>query len=275
MTSVSTSVSAVPDVVAWEHPSGLAPRGTVVLLPGRGEDPRLYERFGARLAADAYRVRAVAEPTRWPEAATGQVGALLADERLPRPLVLAGSDAGALFAVGLVAAGEVDVDALVLAGLPAGPRGPAPAGWDEELESRTACSTHRGRLAEEGLLRRGALYDPPPADWYERADLAAVRVPVLALHGAADPVSPPAAARERYAAAPRLELVSLVGGRHDALNDATHRTSAATVLLFLERVREGADAPAIAVRESVAVPVTEAVAVAESEAVAVREEPRP
>lgn len=246
-----TSVSTVPDVVAWDNPPQLAPRGTVVLLPGRGEDPRLYERLGARLGADAYQVRAVADPTRWAAVAIEQVKALLADEELPRPLVLAGSDAGALFAVGLVATGEVDVDALLLAGLPTQAQEAQPADWDDELESRTACSTHRGRLADTENLQRGALFAPLPTEWYERADLAAVDVPTLALHGAADPVSPLAAARERYAAAPRLELVSLVGGRHDALNDATHRTSAATVLLFLERVREGADAPAIAVRENI------------------------
>lgn len=72
---------------------------------------------------------------------------------------------------------------------------------------------------------------------------------MLALHGAEDPVSPPAHARAAYAAAPAAELVTLVGGRHDALNDISHRTSAATVLLFLERLRAGADAPAVAVRE--------------------------
>jgi alpha-beta hydrolase superfamily lysophospholipase len=74
-------------------------------------------------------------------------------------------------------------------------------------------------------------------------------VPVLGLHGAADAVSPLAADRERYAAAPRAELVSIAGGRHDALNDITHRTAAATVILFLERLRLGAELPPITVRE--------------------------
>ena len=75
-------------------------------------------------------------------------------------------------------------------------------------------------------------------------------MPVLGLHGAADPVSPLAAVRERYAAAPHAELVSIAGGRHDAFNDITHRTAAATVVLFLERLRNGADLTPIAVRES-------------------------
>ena len=45
---------------------------------------------------------------------------------------------------------------------------------------------------------------------------------------------------------PTGELVSIAGGRHDALNDQTHRTAAATIVLFLERLRLGADTPAIA-----------------------------
>jgi hypothetical protein len=43
-------------------------------------------------------------------------------------------------------------------------------------------------------------------------------------------------------------MVSIADGRHDAFNDITHRT-AATVILFLERLRLGADLPPIAVTE--------------------------
>jgi hypothetical protein len=49
-----------------------------------------------------------------------------------------------------------------------------------------------------------------------------------------------------YGRLPSGELVSIAGGRHDALNDQTHRTAAATVVLFLERLRLGVDAPALA-----------------------------
>ena len=44
----------------WAEPEGIAPRGTLIVIPGRGEGPELYERFGRRIAADAYRVQAVA-----------------------------------------------------------------------------------------------------------------------------------------------------------------------------------------------------------------------
>ena len=36
--------------VAWNEPDGLMRRGTVVVVPGRGEVPAVYERSGRRLA---------------------------------------------------------------------------------------------------------------------------------------------------------------------------------------------------------------------------------
>jgi alpha-beta hydrolase superfamily lysophospholipase len=70
--------------------------------------------------------------------------------------------------------------------------------------------------------------------------LDSVAVPVLALHGDADAVSPYAAARAALSAVPDVVLVTLAGGRHDAFNDRSHRTAAAHVVLFLEDLRAGA-----------------------------------
>ena len=251
---------------SWTEPEGLAPRGTLVVIPGRGESPAVYERFGRRIAGDAYRVHAVADPTDDAALTAAQIENALGG---PRPFVLVGSDTGALFAVGLVASGRLpDTDALILAGLPAAPEStaesttespdestartaPGPGvSWEEELGARTTCPTHRGRLDDGGIVRRGALYEPVPAGWADLADLAQITQPVLGLHGADDPVSPLSAVRDKYAAAPRAEFFSVAGTTHDALNNATHRTVAATVVLFLERLRLGADLPSIAVRES-------------------------
>jgi alpha-beta hydrolase superfamily lysophospholipase len=113
----------------WTEPDGIAPRGTLIVIGGRGEAPELYERFGRRIAGDGYRVHAVADPV-------------------------------------------------------------------------------------------------------------------------ADPaLSPLTDARDRYAQAPRAELVSIADGVHDVLNDVTHRTVAATIVLFLERLRLGAELAPIAVSE--------------------------
>jgi alpha-beta hydrolase superfamily lysophospholipase len=246
-------------VLAWDGPPAVAARGTLIVVPGRGENPGLYERFGTRLAFDAYRVRAVEDPTADPDGVREQVLALLADPTLPSPRVLVGSDAGALFAVSLLVTGTAVVDALVLAGLPVSgevashgtewdseTEWNAETEWDAELASRTACPTHQARLSADQGLRRGALAAPPPADWFDTAVLDRVEVPVLGLHGADDAVSPIAEAAAQYASSPNATLVRIAGGRHDALNDATHRTAAATIVLFLERLRLGADLPVIA-----------------------------
>ena len=140
------------------------------------------------------------------------------------------------------------VDALVLAGLPAGPEAGSAGSWKEELDARTACPAHRGRLTDSAL-RRGALYEPIPAGWLERGDLGGLRMPILGLHGSDDPISPLEQVRDRYAAASPAELVSITGGRHDVLNDQTHRTVAAAVVLFLERLRLDAGPRPIAVWE--------------------------
>jgi hypothetical protein len=83
-------------VIAWNESDGLIARGTVIVIPGRGELPTVYERFGRRLAADAYRVRAVADPVVDAELARAQISGLLADSSLPAPQVLAELDTGAL-----------------------------------------------------------------------------------------------------------------------------------------------------------------------------------
>jgi pimeloyl-ACP methyl ester carboxylesterase len=234
-------------VLAWNEPDGLVPRGTVVVIPGRGELPTVYERFGRRLAGDAYRVRVVADPVVDAELARAQISGLLADSSLPAPRVLAGSDTGALFAITLARSG-LAVDALLLAGLPAAPQSGPVASWEEELDARTACPTHRGRLTASAV-RRGALYQPVPAGWLERADLDGLGVPILGVHGRDDPISPLGQVRDRYAAAASAELVSVTGGRHDVLNDQTHRTVAAVVVLFLERIRQDSGPGPIAVPE--------------------------
>jgi alpha-beta hydrolase superfamily lysophospholipase len=241
-------------VASWTEPEGLNPRGTVIVIPGRGERPGVYERFGRRLAGDAYRVHAVANPVDDPAVTEEQIKGL-ADG--PKPLVLAGSDTGALFAVALAASGRLPaVGALILAGLPAdvpvdetaAQTATDESGWEAELEARTACPTHRGKLAGD-VLRRGALYEPVPDGWAGQADLKAVSLPILGLHGAADPVSPLPRARQLYITAPRAELVTIADGRHDAFNDITHRTAAAIVILFLERLRNGSHLRPIAVQE--------------------------
>jgi alpha-beta hydrolase superfamily lysophospholipase len=248
-------MSSSQPVHSWDEPEGIAPRGTLVLLPGRGEHGGVYERFGRRIAADGYRVRALADASLDPAAVTDAAAKLLRDETLPGPRVLVGSDTGASYAATLAARDTPGLDALILAGLLTGSHsagtdtGTTPPDWDGELEQRTACPTHRGRLAADTAFRRGALEEAPAQ---EPPALDRVALPILALHGADDGISPLDEARRAYSALPGAELVSLAGTRHDVLNDVTHRTAAATVVLFLERLRLSPELAPIAVAEDIA-----------------------
>ncbi len=228
-------------VAAWDNPPGPDPRGTVIVVPGRGEHPKVYERFGTRLAFDAYRVRVVGNPTDNEPEVTATILALLADPELAAPKVLVGSDSGATYALGLVATGQAAPDGLILAGLPLDAAVGTPD-WESELAQRTACPTHAGRLHADEEFQRGGLQTPVPTTWLAIADLRSVAIPVLGLHGEADDISPLGAVQDQFAVAPNAELISIAGGRHDALNDATHRTVAATVVVFLERLRVGPNA---------------------------------
>ncbi|WP_052852575.1 alpha/beta hydrolase [Streptomyces avicenniae] len=227
--------------LTWTEPAGLLPRGTLVLLPGRGETPEVYRRFGSRLAADAYRVVAVRGGDDAPGDAAALVEAALADDTTPRPLVLVGSDTGALHALRLAARHGAAVDGVVLAGVPT--RDADEQGdLDSEIAGRTACPNHRLVLAREATAGLRDTQGIPEL----LAALTPVDVPTLAVHGAADGVSPLPDAVALHRALGTSSLVAIEDGLHDILNDVTHRSVAATVVLFLERLRLGAQAPVIA-----------------------------
>jgi pimeloyl-ACP methyl ester carboxylesterase len=236
-------------LMTWTEPSPVPLRATLIVLPGRGESPQVYERFGRRLAADAYRVHVVEPPSDDPDRTREQIDGLLAEADPEKPVVLVGSDAGAAFAAHLAATTPDRYAALILAGLPTSATAAEERDWDDELDARTSCPTHRGRISEAGV-RRGELFTDLPKDWFDTGIPARITVPVLGLHGRADPISPLAEVLQFYAAAPRAELISIAGAPHDALNDQTHRSAAASIVLFLERLRAGGDLAPIAVAET-------------------------
>lgn len=227
---------------AWDEPEGVAPRGTLILLTGRGETAATYARFGRRISADAYKVRIVEVDLDDLDVTRTAVSALVADEDLPGPKVLVGSDTGATLAALLV--GELPVDAAVIAGLalPGTVSGQADAGWEDELEVRSACPTYRGTISADDGFARGALAAPLP---WEEISLSVPEVPLLVVHGRDDQVTPVGEALKPWVGATTVEQHVVEGGRHDILNDVTHRSVAATVILFLERLKLGADLPVI------------------------------
>ncbi|MER6992261.1 Rrf2 family transcriptional regulator [Saccharopolyspora hirsuta] len=195
-------------------------RGTVAVLPGRGETPALYERFGRRLAADGYTV-VVPEPGsgpgEWFEPGAARF--------------LAGTDTGALQAWQWAL--DIELDGLILAGTPLAV-GARPADRTEEIGVRTSCPVHRELLENDPDFGWGLLTGAPEPP--ERLP----EVPVLLLHGDADTVAPVAPVAALAARLPQSSLAVFKDGVHDVLNDQHHRSAAARIVLFCEEIAKGA-----------------------------------
>ncbi|MGW6268867.1 alpha/beta hydrolase [Streptomyces sp. NPDC055060] len=226
----------------WQPPTGIAPRGTLIVLPGRGEHGLIYERFGRRLAVDGYVVHALDTTADDTAEAVLQAALAAVEPEATTPVVLVGSDTGALQALHVAATGDPRLAAagVVLTGTaaPTPPAPPSSPDWETELDARTACPTHRQKLTDDEHVARGKLFAPVPQQLLldARPDL-----PALILHGAADPLTPLEQARALAGRLPQATLGVLHEGLHDVLNDASHRTTAAHLVLWLERLRTGAD----------------------------------
>lgn len=226
----------------WREPDTAA-RGSVVVLAGRGETAAVYDRFAARLAFDGYRVAVIPDSTLRSDAAAEAVRALIAGSPAETPRVLIGSDTGAAFAIEFAAHEPAGIHGLVAAGLPSPEPVANPIGWEDELAARSACPVHRGRLATDGVLERGQFSRRvAPVDEREATRVSA---PALVVHGASDRISPLADVLDVYAALPDAEVLVVAGGAHDILNDASHRSVAASIVQFLERLRTPDQAPIV------------------------------
>ena len=231
----------------WLPPAEVGVRGTVVLLPGRGEPASAYSRFGSRLAVDGYRVVAASAQQL---ASQDLLRGAIRSEPAADPLVVIGADSGAATALALGPTAVLDgIAGVIVAGLAVPGAVVASRSWDEELEARTACPVHRRRLSEDAGVVRGALWSGPADPWSSAETSPETRpdpqVPVLALHGELDVVSPLPAARAVLDRLARARLMVVAGGRHDVLNDVHHRSVAAEIVQFLERLRLSADAAPI------------------------------
>lgn len=227
----------VPAVTSrrWDEPDGTEARGTVLVLAGRGETPATYTRLGRRLSADAYRVRAVGDVTAPRQRSLALAKNLLREEHVA-PLVLAGQDAGAIAALRLATSFPERVDGVIVAGLP-GHREGVPPGIPQ-LPLRTRSPEHWAQLSDPAVIEPEGLSREIP-EHLELPDPVSVTVPVLALHGAEDRVAPLDEVADYYAGIPDALLAVIDRGLHDSLNDASHRSVAATIVLFLEELRNG------------------------------------
>jgi alpha-beta hydrolase superfamily lysophospholipase len=256
-------------VTDYTGPEGLRTRGTVLVIPGRGESQQTYQRFGRRLAADSYRVRVLSAPViaeadlagsleRLAAQLAGAVAGIGADGPV-HPLVLVGSDIGAAALAALVArsvteSGTPDApwwpQALVLAALP-GYAAHDAASWDDELDVRTHCTVHRGVLSGDESVQRGALSAAVPGALLDAAYGSTANVPQPLLIGEADPLANRDALAQAAKTLSAARLVVVRGAHHDVLNDLQHRSVAVELVAFLEALRnEPSLEPILAVESS-------------------------
>jgi hypothetical protein len=259
--------------------AGIRVRGTVLVVPGRGETAATYGRFGARLAYDGYNVAVTGQPgadpgslapylcglSRLLSEAAGAAGEEFADG-VVQPLVLTGADLAAAALAALVArtraaagqpAGPGSLwwpDGLVLAGLPgyglrSGTAASAVDSWAEELNIRSHCPVHRGVLDGDASAGRGTLADALPDELLSAAYASNAELPHLLLAGDTDPLADLGALAGLAKSLPLARLAVVGGGHHDVLNDLQHRSVAAEVVTFLEALRADLN-PAITVQAS-------------------------
>ena len=207
------------EVANWKEPEGVRPRGTLFLLTGRGETPEVYTRFATRISADAYRVVVISAADYTTPGARSEIDELINSTDVVEPSVLVGSDVGAP-PPSSSATRTLNIDAVITAGLAIA--GAVPIGdRDAEIEARTACPVHRGVL---GRATHGTLSTAVGSIALARPAPSGINVPVLAIHGATDAISPLEAAFAFYRHSGVAEVTVVDAGRHDILNDVTHRS---------------------------------------------------
>ncbi|MEK8174782.1 hypothetical protein NKH77_54235 [Streptomyces sp. M19] len=265
--------------VHWPQPAAVAPRGTLVVLPGRGEHALVYERFGRRLAIDGYPCtpwtprprtpptgcwppsRPRSGPTRWRRSSWSAATPGPSRRCTPRSRPRA--------APHRPCTGSFSPEPRT----PADPRPGTPADPERRTPTRRRAVARRRTPTRPGAVARPRARTPtgtpswrpvPPARPTARGSpttrrshaagsptrtARAVRRraarpsgrPRLGAARAADPLAPLERARALARTVPRAEFGVVREGRHDVLNDASHRTTAATVVLWLERLRGGPD----------------------------------
>jgi acylglycerol lipase len=247
---------------AWQPDGDVT--GIVVFLHGYGEHLGLYEPLARRLTAEGLAFhaldapghgrsdgeRAVISPWDAYVDAARQLTALARAAHPGRPLVLAGHSAGGLTAYLLALRSPGLADTLVLSGAPL-----RALPWvQEELAADDSAepvavdpgemfSTHpeyvhallHDPLTWHGGFRRETL-EAIIAVWPEVADgLAAGRpdLPVLFVHGEADPIVPLADAQANATQLPRAAMVTFPGDLHDVLNESDRDSVHDAVAAFI------------------------------------------
>lgn len=243
--------------IYYRHWAADSPRAHVVFLHGYGEHSGLYHRFADALSADGIDVWALDQIGHGLSVGErGDFGSLrelqrdagtltsLARAHAAVPSVLVGHSLGSVVTTLTILDDPDRHVGAVVSGAPL-----SPLAWlDSDAErfdldpselsadpfyldalindSLAFVSSEAGRVLAREFPRAWARFD---------AELSGLRVPVLAVHGELDRISPPDGVRRWLGRAPGLELREIAGARHDVLNDTGHRRTAAVIADFVHQ----------------------------------------
>ncbi len=239
------------------------PRATTVLVHGVGEHSGLYGRLAAGLNTRGISVRALDQighgRTHGRRGTITSIDDLVSDVGLLTDIAISRDSGTPVFAIGHSLGGIVAAvtasrrparyAGVVLSGAtlsaPAGFGGGDDAGhedYDLDLDDAdlSADPAYLSWLRSDPLVfTSGAEINDslqrilPPA-WEELgANLPALDIPALFIHGEADPVSAVAGAREWSARLARGQLITFPGARHDVLNEVAHEAVMSAIAEFV------------------------------------------
>jgi alpha-beta hydrolase superfamily lysophospholipase len=239
----------------YRHWAATQPRAAVIFLHGFGEHTGVYHRYGFALNAADIDLWAVDQFGHGlspgdrgdfgsTEASVGladQLAALARVENPGIPLVLQGHSFGAVATLSRLIAGHDPYRAGVISGAPLVPI----AGL---LDADSSFDLEPGWLSADPFYLDAIVNDPlafVDADgaslareldraWGRfGAELPTLKVPTLAVHGTDDPIADVGGVRAYAEQIEPLRLEEIAGGRHDILNDVTHRAVSDTIIEFV------------------------------------------
>lgn len=240
----------------YRHWAAEQPRAAVIFLHGFGEHTGVYHRYGFALNAAGIDLWAVDQFGHGLSPGTrGDFGSIedssaLADalidvveqERSGIPLVAQGHSFGAIVTLFRLLDAPDRYRAGVISGAPLVPVA-------ELLDSDSSFELDPGWLSADPFYLDAMENDPlafVDADGaalareldraWDRfgAELPALSVPTLAVHGEDDPIADVGGVRAYAEQIEALSLTEIPGGRHDILNDTAHREVAATIVAFVD-----------------------------------------
>ncbi|BBY26153.1 alpha/beta fold hydrolase [Mycolicibacterium sediminis] len=247
--------SPAPERAYFRHWAAEEPTAAMVFLHGFGEHTGLYHRYAFALNARGIDVWAVDQlghgmsPGPRGDFGTIEASSALAEEVTRRveearpglPLVAAGHSFGSIVTLFRVLGSPDRYRAAVISGAPL-------VAVPAFLDADTSLDLDPAWLSRDDFYLDALANDPlafVEADGksltreLDRAwdrfghDLPGLAIPTLAVHGEDDPIADPGAVRAYAEQIDPLTLLEIHGGRHDILNDVTHREVAAAVADFV------------------------------------------